>query len=222
MSRQFRYRVAAIVLSGFCFGVPLLANGTANATPATVPVTTSSPLPAPIDLPTVPVPDGTPQRPGGLRTQPVPDLTPPHPTKASTSRPPAKRPSVAHHWTRSRPHVRHPRARAPRAKHHVAPRSKIKVKVKTPTGTAGSAGGSGVPGLELPSSKAEPRAGAQPTTRLASSPSALAEPVSTMRPLPVENRVGLLGVIAAVCVVGVAIAAIRSIVSQRANRRIVA
>jgi hypothetical protein len=34
MSRQFRYRVAAIVLSGMVFGAPLLTNGTASAVPA--------------------------------------------------------------------------------------------------------------------------------------------------------------------------------------------
>src|SRR5689334_15127800 len=31
MSRQFRYRMAALVASGLIFGVPLLTNGTAHA-----------------------------------------------------------------------------------------------------------------------------------------------------------------------------------------------
>ena len=33
MSRQFRYRVAALVLGGLLFGGPLLTNGTASAEP---------------------------------------------------------------------------------------------------------------------------------------------------------------------------------------------
>jgi hypothetical protein len=47
---------------------------------------------------------------------------------------------------------------------------------------------------------------------------AAAEPVSTLEPLPDGAPIGLLGLIASVCVLGVAAAAIRAIVSQRANR----
>lgn len=47
---------------------------------------------------------------------------------------------------------------------------------------------------------------------------AAAEPVATMEPLPEGGPIGLLGLIASVCVLGVGIAAIRAFVSQRANR----
>lgn len=47
---------------------------------------------------------------------------------------------------------------------------------------------------------------------------AAAEPVAAMEPMRRTGPVGLLGLIAAVCVMGVGAAAIRAIVSQRANR----
>ena len=146
-------------------------------------------------------------------------------TRSSTDRPRATH-SSGSRSPRSRPHVWRTKTRS----HHATTRPPTKIKVKTPMGTAeapgGRAGGTSalpaVPGVDLPTTAAEPRAGAKPTTRLASSESAAAEPVAAMRPIPVANRIGLLGVIATVCAVGVTIAAIRSIVSQRANRPIVA
>jgi hypothetical protein len=45
-----------------------------------------------------------------------------------------------------------------------------------------------------------------------------AEPVAAMEPMSEGGPVGLLALIAAVCVLGVGIAAIRAFVSQRANR----
>lgn len=216
---------------------------------ATGPATMSSPLPVPLDLSTVPAPAGGPHRPGGVRTPTTsapgsarpdvarPHVVRPHPTKPSASRPPAKHPSVdrprVHRSSAGRPRVRHtragatrPRVRSNRTPHHTAtrPQTKVKTTVKTPTGTAEAPAGGragGVPGLDVTPTAAGPRAGAEPTTRLASQ-SAVAEPVATMRPLPVRNRVGLLGLIAAVCALGVTIAAIRSIVSERANRPIMA
>ncbi|GIE96475.1 hypothetical protein [Paractinoplanes rishiriensis] len=47
---------------------------------------------------------------------------------------------------------------------------------------------------------------------------AAAEPVAAMRPMPDSTPIGLLALIAAVCVMGVGAAAIRAIVSERANR----
>ena len=49
-------------------------------------------------------------------------------------------------------------------------------------------------------------------------PNAAAEPVATIRPLPDSGRIGLLALIASVCVVGVAAGAIRAFVSQRASK----
>ncbi|WP_030440840.1 hypothetical protein [Actinoplanes subtropicus] len=51
---------------------------------------------------------------------------------------------------------------------------------------------------------------------------AAAEPVASMEPIRASGPIGLLALIAAVCVMGVGAAAIRAIVSQRANRAKVA
>lgn len=72
----------------------------------------------------------------------------------------------------------------------------------------------GVPTLDLPS--ATDAGPATPSARL--SEVAAAEPVAAMEPLADQGSVGLLGVVAGVCVIGVAAGAIRAIVSQRASR----
>ena len=116
-----------------------------------------------------------------------------------------------------------------------------RVKTKTPArGTAGAIAPAfsgmppgddktilpGVPTLDLASSGL---ASSSPAAVPAGSPSGLvaaepvaAEPVAAMRPMPESRPVGLLAVIAAVSVLGVAIGVIRAIVSQRASRAIVA
>jgi hypothetical protein len=73
----------------------------------------------------------------------------------------------------------------------------------------------GVPTLELPppSSVDAPALPAAPPSGFVA-----AEPVAAMRPLPESRPTGLLAVIAAVSVFGVAIGVIRAIVSQRASR----
>ncbi|WP_433299464.1 hypothetical protein ACQP2F_46255 [Actinoplanes sp. CA-030573] len=77
----------------------------------------------------------------------------------------------------------------------------------------------GVPPLDLAQATpdAAPAAATPPPTEIAA-----AEPVAAMTPMRQTAPVGLLGVIAAVCVMGVGAAAIRAIVSQRANRAKVA
>jgi hypothetical protein len=73
----------------------------------------------------------------------------------------------------------------------------------------------GVPPLDVaPATPDAAPAAASPTPAEV----AMAEPVATMRQMPDSAPLGLLGVIAAVCVMGVGAAAIRAIVSQRANR----
>ncbi|NMO54423.1 hypothetical protein HH310_24970 [Actinoplanes sp. TBRC 11911] len=112
-----------------------------------------------------------------------------------------------------------------------APRSKTKDKVKpvsrTPEGRAHAFTGmppgdaktvvTGVPQMDLAPmiEEREAVAPAQPGI-------AAAEPVAAMEPISHGGPTGLLGVIAAVCVLGVGAAAIRAIVSQRANRSKVA
>lgn len=73
----------------------------------------------------------------------------------------------------------------------------------------------GVPPLvpAQPATGAGPAATGVPTTEIAA-----AEPVAAMEPMREQGPTGLLALIAAVCVLGVGTAAIRSIVSQRANR----
>jgi hypothetical protein len=72
----------------------------------------------------------------------------------------------------------------------------------------------GVPGAGRPATPPEttPERPAGPRT------AAAAEPVAAKRPLPHSQSVGLLAVIAMVCVLGVTIAIIRAIVSERAYR----
>jgi len=106
-----------------------------------------------------------------------------------------------------------------------------KIKVKTLAGTPGAAVPAfsgmppgaekslapGVPSLELDPTQAVPAAVAAPTTEIAA-----AEPVAAMEPIPERGPIGLLAAIAAVCALGVGIAAIRAFVSQRAIRANVA
>jgi hypothetical protein len=73
------------------------------------------------------------------------------------------------------------------------------------------------PDLAPVTQDAEPAAVSPPTTSIAA-----AEPVAAMAPISESGPIGMLGLIAAVCVMGVGAAAIRAIVSQRANRANVA
>jgi hypothetical protein len=106
-----------------------------------------------------------------------------------------------------------------------------KVRTKVQRGTGGSAPTfagmpvgeqqtivSGVPTLDLPTTS---EAAALPPDAPPSEIAA-AEPVAEMRPMPESRPIGLLGVIAAVCALGVAVAAIRAFVSERASRSSVA
>jgi hypothetical protein len=73
----------------------------------------------------------------------------------------------------------------------------------------------GVPTVELSSSATQvtPAQPAAPATDMAA-----AEPVAAMEPMADSQPLGLLAVIASICVVGVGAGAIRAIVSQRASR----
>ncbi|XVU25463.1 hypothetical protein ACQPZJ_51255 [Actinoplanes sp. CA-054009] len=109
--------------------------------------------------------------------------------------------------------------------------SKAKAKVRVPLSTPGSttpafagmppgderAVLTGVPQIDLEPIDAGPAAPGVTTTEAAA-----AEPVAAMRPMRDGGPIGLLALIAAVCVVGVGVATIRAIVSQRANRAITA
>jgi hypothetical protein len=77
----------------------------------------------------------------------------------------------------------------------------------------------GVPTLDPPltMTEAAPAVPAAPPSEIVA-----AEPVAAMEPLSASRPIGLLALIASVCVVGVAVGAIRAIVSQRASRASVA
>jgi hypothetical protein len=123
----------------------------------------------------------------------------------------------------------HAATTAAQAMPHGGAASRPKAKTKTPSGTPGSAAPAyagmppgekrtllpGAPGLDLEpmTLSAEAAAPSPPPTEIAA-----AEPVAVLEPMQEGGPLGLLAVIAAVCVVGVTVGAIRSIVSQRANR----
>jgi hypothetical protein len=77
----------------------------------------------------------------------------------------------------------------------------------------------GVPTLDLPTTTtdAAPAAGSASASNIAA-----AEPAVAMEPMSGTGSVGLLGVVAGVCVIGVAAGAIRAFVSQRASRATIA
>jgi hypothetical protein len=103
------------------------------------------------------------------------------------------------------------------------PKTKVKGLDRTPGSSAPAFSGMppgtqkalapSVPSMELDPQPAAPAAVSVPTTEIAA-----AEPVAAMEPIREQGPIGLLGVIAAVCALGVGIAAIRAFVSQRAIR----
>ena len=113
-----------------------------------------------------------------------------------------------------------------------APRVRTKTKATTLTRTPGSAAPmfagmppgdekaivQGVPQLDVApmTQVAVPPVQPEPAERVAEP--AAAEPVAAMRPMSDDGPVGMLALIAAVCVLGVGAAAIRAFVSHRANR----
>lgn len=74
-----------------------------------------------------------------------------------------------------------------------------------------------VPAVDLTTAGAVPGQQALPASEMAA-----AEPVAAMRPMADPRPIGLLAIVAAVCALGVAVGAIRAIVSQRASRTSVA
>jgi hypothetical protein len=77
---------------------------------------------------------------------------------------------------------------------------------------------SGPPALTAaPASDGAPGAAVEPAPDIAA-----AEPVAAMQPLPESRPIGLLALTAIVCVIGVAVGAIRAFVSQRASRTTIA
>lgn len=112
------------------------------------------------------------------------------------------------------------------------PRLKPKAKATTLARTAGSTAPmfAGMPpGDDKELVPGVPQLDVAPMTQVVPAPvatpaagSAAAEPVAAMKPMSDGGPIGMLALIASVCVLGVGAAAIRAIVSQRANRAIIA
>ena len=196
------------------------------------------PLPAPADsnadpaaMPTAPTGPGAPGAPtdsGSALPDAVAPASRPQQPSSTIGRPATTRPNTAQ--------ASRVAAQAATTATQAMPQGGAASRAKTRTPARGTAGAvvpafsgmppgddktilPGVPTLDLPSppsADAPALSGGPPSGLVA------AEPVAAMRPLPESRPVGLLAVIAAVSVLGVAIGVIRAIVSQRASRASVA
>jgi hypothetical protein len=237
----FRRGTTSVLLTPSCaFGndaTPMLVTAAPSAA-ATMP----DPIPAPSDGDSAPAtavaPSGSGQ-PASSAARPamtgaISSPTRPHRANAATRRPGETRPSVL-----GTAAVAKAATAAARAMPHggAATGLRSKTRTKIPAGTAAGAPPAfagmppgderaivtGVPQLDLAPATSDALPPADPaasTSNVASQPAA--ETVAAMEPMRAGGRIGLLGVIAAVCAVGVTTAAIRAIVSQRANRAIMA
>jgi hypothetical protein len=230
----FRRGTTSVVLEPNCPLNPDTASMTVTASPSA-----SAAMPDPIPVPpkgdavtSAAAPTGAVDEPSG----PVPGATVPHLAPAAA------------HSSRLTPASGHAGVRAPASTLRTATVAQAattaaqampqgggagRAKVKSAAGTAGStlpafAGMPpgdrkalipGVPQLDLAPAvpDAAPAATTPPITAIAA-----AEPVAAMAPIRQTGPIGLLALIASVCVMGVGAAAIRAIVSQRANRAKVA
>jgi len=198
----------------------------------------------PVLVTTTPSPTGTPN-PSPLPTQGGTDggpSTPPAPTSPSASsggvsapgsrptvppRQPSKPGPVTAPAGKSRETAAAGRGRVDQSMPQGGATSRLKTRTSTSTAAADVPAFSGmppgedktilggVPTVDLSSSAMQvtPAQPAAPATDIAA-----AEPVAAMEPMADSQPIGLLAVIAFVCVVGVAAGAIRAIVSQRASR----
>jgi hypothetical protein len=220
----FRRGTTAVLLSPNCAlgdeSTPVLI----TATPST-PAMTPDPVPAPSDdnaAPATPSDSGSAAGPTGGSA--MPDTVSPatRPQRTVTTRPGTARPSTFR-----------PGGQTAVAAAQGMPQggSTTRIKTKITRGTGGAAPTfagmppgddkkivGGVPTLELPTTT-----DAAPAAESASASAvAAAEPVAAMEPMSEQGSVGLLGVVAGICVIGVAAGAIRAIVSQRASRTTIA
>lgn len=216
----FRRGTTAVLLSPSCAlgdqSTPLLV----TATPST-PVTTPDPVQTSDSA--VPVPSGSGPASSPSGGSAMPDATTP-------SRP---QHTVTHKPGTSRPRTARPGKPATATAAQGMPQGGATSRIRTRV-TRGTSGATptfagmppgddktivaGVPTLDLPTtSDAAPAAVSTPPAETAA-----AEPVAAMRPMSRTGSVGLLGAVAGICVVGVAIGAIRAIVSQRASRASIA
>lgn len=221
----FRRGTTAVLLSPSCAlgaeSTPVLVTATPSAPPST-----PNPTPAPSGGsggPASPSNPGSPPAPDGGTT--APDTA--APTTRTPGTPPKTRPRT------TRPDVTRPGSRPVATSAQAMPQGggaeRTRTRTTRGTGTtaptfAGMPPGDrrtvvgGVPTVILPSTTdAAPAAPTLPPTTIAA-----AEPVAAMEPMRDGGPIGLLAAVAMVCVIGVAVGAIRAIVSQRASRASVA
>jgi hypothetical protein len=226
----FRRGTTAVLLSPSCAlgaeSTPVLITATPSA-PATMP----DPTPDPSDGSAGPVSPSTPGSPSATGGTTMPDTVTP-PTR-SQGTPPRTKPGTTGPGTTkpgtTRPDVSRPTGpmvvTAVPAMPQGGAASRIRTRTTRGTGTtaptfAGMPPGDrrtivgGGPSLTLPSTTdAAPAAPAVPPTTIAA-----AEPVAAMEPMSEGGPIGLLAVVAGVCVVGVAAGAIRAFAAERASR----
>ena len=226
----FRRGTTAVVLKPNCAlgdePEPVLVTASPSAGATTLP----DPMPAPSDDDEAPstLAASDPARPSGsaagTSAAGVAPVERPARVKKPTGQPGTRRPH-----TQRATVTAHAATTATQAMPHGGSVSRPKVRTKTVTGTAGGAAPAfagmppgnekaivpGVPQMDVEpmTVDAAPAAATPPPTDIAA-----AEPVAALEPMSEGGPVGLLGLIASVCVLGVAVAAIRAIVSQRANR----
>ncbi len=223
----FRRGTTAVLLSPSCAlgaeSTPVLITATPSAPVTTMP----DPTPAPTDGTSPPASPSNPGSPsasdGGGTSAPGPAVPP---TKTQGAPPRTDRPGPA------RPGLTRPDHRPVATAVQAMPQGGAAGRIRTRTTRTGAAAPTfagmppgerktivpGVPTLELPSTTdaAGAPAGSPPTAFAA------AEPVAAMEPMPDSGPIGLLAVVAMVCVGGVAFGAIRTIVAQRASRATIA
>ncbi|HET6532901.1 MAG TPA: hypothetical protein VFH03_20115 [Actinoplanes sp.] len=220
----FRRGTTAVMLSPSCAlgdeSTPLLVTATPSA-PATLP----DPVPTPSgssSAPTTPSGSGSASTPAGGSAGPGTVTSPARPHRTLTTRPGTARPKT------TRP-GRSTAAAATGMPPGGATTTRVKTRITRGTrGVAQTFAGmppgddktvvGGVPTLDLPTTtQAAPAVGTAGPSSVAA-----AEPAVAMEPVSGNGSVGLLGLVAGICVIGVAAGAIRAFVSERASRTTIA
>ena len=201
-----------------------------TASPSTPSTTLPDPMPAPSDDDSSPGTFAAPDegRPSGSSAGASATGAAPaeQPSRADS---PAGQPGTRRQHTRRTSAAAQAATTAAQAMPHGGSATRPKVKTRIVRGTTGGTAPAfagmppgdekaivpGVPRVDMEPATvdAAPAAPAPPPTDIAA-----AEPVAALKPMPETGPVGLLGLIASVCVLGVTVAAIRAIVSQRANQ----
>jgi hypothetical protein len=220
----FRRGTTAVLLNPNCAlgaeSTPVLI----TATPSAPVTTTPDPTPAPSDGSAGPVSPSNPGSPSasdggtttpGTVTPTRPPGTPPR-TKPGTTRPNTSQPGTKQVVTE---------VPAMPAMPQGGSASRTGTTTTRGTGAAAPTFAGMPPGDRKAIVAGTPTIDLPPTTDAAAAPPshiAAAEPVAAMEPMRDGGPIGLLAVVAAVCAVGVAVSAIRTIVSERASRATIA